>query len=108
MSGKPVEIVVRPTAYVIGAILTALITVFIQYVALFTPGGTLWGLNSEVWSNSWVGSMSFVLFWPLVIAVLGTLLSRLGVTKHELVIILSMIWMTWLIPSYYGILGVLT
>jgi len=103
-----VEIVVRPSAFIIGAVLTALVTIFIQYIALFTPGGTLWGLSSEAWSNNWVGSMSFVLFWPLVISVLGTLLSRIGVTKHELVIILSMIWVSWLIPSHYGIIGVLT
>ncbi|MEM2164884.1 MAG: hypothetical protein QXH09_04230, partial [Candidatus Bathyarchaeia archaeon] len=89
---------VRPIIYLAGALLTAIIVVLMEFVALFTVGGTLWGLTGDSWINAWPANMSFVLFWPLVISVLGTLLSRVGVSKHELVIILSMIWVSWLIP----------
>ncbi|MBS7641772.1 OPT/YSL family transporter [Candidatus Bathyarchaeota archaeon] len=99
---------VRPIIYLAGALLTAIIVVLMEFVALFTVGGTLWGLTGDSWINAWPANMSFVLFWPLVISVLGTLLSRVGVSKHELVIILSMIWVSWLIPSQHGILEIFT
>jgi hypothetical protein len=99
---------IRPIAYLIGTVLTAIITVLMGLVALFTVGGTLWGLTGDSWINAWPANMSFVLFWPLVIAVLGTLLSKIGITKYELVIVMVMIWIAWIFPSQHGVLSVLT
>jgi len=105
MKEKSEEVIVRPVAYIIGLIWTVIATIFTSFIALFTTGGTLWGLNSEAWSNSWVGQMSFVMWWPLVITTVMSMMARsLGLNKRELVIILSMVWVTWIIPSHYGII----
>ncbi|MEM2887577.1 MAG: DUF6785 family protein [Candidatus Bathyarchaeia archaeon] len=103
MSEKSVEVLIRPTAYVIGAILTVLITIFIGFISLFTNGGCLWGLTSGAWDHNWIGDISFVLFWPLVLAALATLLSKFGLTKHELVVIMAMVWISWMLPTHYGV-----
>ena len=97
--------VIRPITYVIGLIWTVIATVFTSFIAVFSTGGTLWGLNTESWSNSWVGQMSFVMWWPLVITTVMSGVARsLRLTKRELIIILAMVWVTWIIPSHYGII----
>jgi hypothetical protein len=105
---KRVEVIVRPTAYITGLILSILIVLYVGLMALFTPGGTLWGMTTEVWGTNWIADFSYVLFWPFVLAILGTLLSKVGFSKHELTLIMAMVWVSWMIPSFYGVLPVLT
>ena len=99
------EVVIRPVAYIIGLIWTIIATVFTSFIALFTTGGALWGLNSEAWSNSWVGNMSFMWWWPLIVlSIMSAAARSLGLNRREMVIILAMVWVTWIIPSHYGII----
>ncbi|MBS7634091.1 hypothetical protein KEJ34_01115 [Candidatus Bathyarchaeota archaeon] len=106
---EKVAALIRPRAYVIGAIATAIIVLITEFVALFTPGGTLWGLHGETWSNAWLANLTFGFFWPLVISVIGALLGKFNViTKQEFIIILTMVWVSWMLPSIYGILPIFT
>jgi len=104
------EIVIRPRAFIVGVISVVLVTVFIGFVALFTPGGGLWGLSSEAWTNAWVGRVSFIFFLPLIVSLIGALASRSsgGLSKAELTIVMVMIWASWMLPTYYGVLPAIT
>ena len=100
---------IRPMVYVIGLIWVVVASVFTTFIALFTTGGTLWGITSGAWDNGWIGVLSFIMWWPLVISAVMSLLARsLRLTKQELVIIMSMVWVSWMIPSLYGVLPTLT
>ena len=106
---EKVAVLIRPRAYIIGAIATAIIVLITEFVALFTPGGTLWGLHGETWSNAWLANMTFGFFWPLLISVIGALLGKINIiTKQEFIIILTMVWVSWMFPSIYGILPIFT
>jgi len=99
------RVVIRPVTYVIGLIWTVIATLFTSFIAVFTPGGSLWGLSSEAWGNSWAAQMTFVMWWPLVITTITSIIGKaLRINKRELTIILAMVWVTWIIPSHYGIL----
>lgn len=106
---EKVVAVIRPRTYIIGAIVAAVAVLVMEFVALFTPGGTLWGLHGETWSNAWMSNMTFGFFWPLLLSSICALLGKYNIiSKQEFVIILTMVWTTWMLPSYYGILPLLT
>ncbi|MCS7112389.1 MAG: hypothetical protein NZ955_00275 [Candidatus Bathyarchaeota archaeon] len=86
-----------------------LFIIFTSFVALFTTGGTLWGLTINPWAQAQSGTLTFVFWWLLIIASLAAILAKNGgLNKQEATLILTMVWVSWIIPSYYGVLSVLT
>ncbi|MEM2886690.1 MAG: DUF6785 family protein, partial [Candidatus Bathyarchaeia archaeon] len=100
---------IRTRTWIIGIIAVILSTIFTTFVALFTTGGTLWGLTINPWAQAQSGTLTFVFWWPLIIASLAAVLARNGgLNKQEVTIVLAMVWVSWMIPSFYGVLPVLT
>jgi len=104
------EVRIRPFTYVIGIICVILVVLFTGFLALFSAGGTLWDLTTESWSKTWICDIMFVMFWPLVFSSIASLIAKGGkrLSKHELTVIIGMVWVSWLIPTYFGVMHVVT
>ncbi|MDW8062504.1 MAG: hypothetical protein RMJ00_07400, partial [Nitrososphaerota archaeon] len=60
--GEYMGICVR--AWILGVVAVALFIIFTSFVALFTTGGTLWGLTINPWAQAQSGTLTFVFWWP--------------------------------------------
>ncbi|MCS7112555.1 MAG: OPT/YSL family transporter [Candidatus Bathyarchaeota archaeon] len=106
---KTSEIVVRPRAFIAGAIFVTLVVLLVGAIALFSTGGSIWASSTVAWSNMYMGQFCMSFLWAIVFSALGVLLSRFGMlNKQEMTIVTMMIWIAFLFPSHYGVLGVIT
>lgn len=104
-----VEIIIRPRTYVIGAIAVALIVTLTGFFALFTPGGALMPLVVAAWPSSHYDNFTFVMFWPLIFSVIGSVLAKTrGLSKQELTVVMAMVWISWIFPTIMGVMQVIT
>jgi len=102
------EIIIRPRVYFIGAIVVAFIVALMGFLALFTPGGDLMPLIVAAWPGSHYDSLTFVLFWPLILSIIGSLLAKIGgLRKQELTVVIAMVWIAWIFPTIMGVMQVI-
>jgi len=103
------ELGIRPVTYVVGIIIVAMISIIGAWLAGFTratiTGAVGWPTGSGYdWT---IGPCVLQLFWPFVISLVLSLIPKnLRFNRQELTIILTMIWVTWLLPTYWGITSV--
>jgi len=107
---EKVRVEVRPITYVIGIIAVVLVVTFGGFLALFSFGGNLWELTSEGWTKGWFTDIMFVFFWPLIFSVITVLITEngRGLSKQELTLIISMVGVSWIIPTHFGIIPLIT
>lgn len=101
---KEVVEVVRPRAFIVGLIAVVIMTFITTFIAMFTNTGQVWTLPiTEIYlTYTWLWPM-FNLLWPFIAAFVTALLPRGAFNRKELTLIISMLWVTWMIPTYFGI-----
>jgi hypothetical protein len=99
---------IRPMTYVIGAIAVVLVILLVDYLALFTVGGSFFDFTAgDVWVRNWQLEFVMVFFLPLVLSVIAAVVGP-GLRKGELIVILAMVVIVWRFPTYAGILWTTT
>ncbi|MEM2699066.1 MAG: OPT/YSL family transporter, partial [Ignisphaera sp.] len=67
---------------------------------------------TNVWLGSWYNNFTFVVFWPLIISLIGALVNKIGgnigLNKQELTVIATMIHVSWIVPTFFGVIHVIT
>jgi len=98
---------VRPRAYIVGAIAVALVTINTTFIAMFTDAGQLWTWPiSGLWMQMYFYWPLFAFLWPFILSAVAAILrSRNFLNSWELAIVVCMLWVTWLIPSWFGALS---
>jgi len=93
---------IRSFVYVIGLIGVAIMVLFETFLNGYTSA-LLNGLGPA--ASGHLGAYSFGLityFWPFLILLLVSLLAPLRLSKQELTVLVTMFWVTWMIPTYWG------
>jgi len=99
------EIRVGMRTYVLGAIVVALVTAFISFFGIFTTTGMLNPFIVNTYETVDFSQIYMIFFWPLVFSVIVALLTKAGVRvkKRDLVIITTMVYTTWMVPTFWGV-----
>jgi len=107
---EEVKVEVRPKAYVIGTIAVVLVVTFVAFLALFSRAGAVFQLVANVWDLMVYTDIMFVFFWPILLSGITALIVKngKGLNKQELALIVSMVWVAWIIPTYYGVVSSMT
>jgi len=91
---------VRPIAFVIGIIMVIIVATIISFVTGVIPFSSVYPFGSNVYSGQNWMDITYVFFWPFVILLITSAISKFKrLTKQEIVIITSMVWVSWFIPS---------
>jgi hypothetical protein len=99
---------IRPMTYVIGAIAVVIIVLFVDYLTLFTVGGSWYNFTAgDVWVKNWNLEFCMVFLLPLVLSVIAAVIGP-KIRKGELIVILAMVVVVWRLPTYAGILWTTT
>jgi len=101
---------VRPRAYIIGIVAVMIVTVITSFIAIFTDAGQLWTWPiDDLWMQMYMRDPLFMFMWPYFIALAAAILRKRNfLSKWELTVVISMVWVTWLIPSWFGVFGLFT
>lgn len=98
---------VRQRAYIVGAIAVALVTINTTFIAMFTDAGQLWTWPiSGLWMQMYFHWPLFAFLWPFILSAIAAVLrNRNFLNSWELAVVVCMLWVTWLIPSWFGALS---
>jgi len=109
-SEKAITLKVRPRAYIMGAIAVALVTINTTFIAIFTDAGQLWTWPiSGLWMQMYFYWPLFAFLWPFIVSAIAAVLrNRDFLNSWELTVVISMLWVTWLIPSWFGAMSLFT
>lgn len=92
-------------AYIIGAIIVIIWSVVFSYI-LAGNRGVPWPYGEEYYFHRKEETLYMWLVLPLFVSMLIAAVSKaFKFTRHEAVIVQSMSWSTWIIPSYFGAAG---
>lgn len=91
---------VRPIAYIIGLVFVAIIIPIMTFFTGIINMGYLYPFSTNVYSGQNWQQINYVFFWPFIILLItGAIGKATRLTKQEIVVIVSMIWVTWFIPN---------
>ena len=99
-SGVEIAQPVRPIAFVIGIIMVFIVTPIISFFSGILPFSHPYPFGSNVYTPQLWMDITYVFFWPFVILLITSAISKVKrLTKQEIAVIVSMVWVTWFIPT---------
>jgi len=105
MSGEKyseVKVAIRPVTYVYGIVAVIITCVFLSWLTGFTHSGFLMDWGQVPYETAMYSTVMLMFFVPWIVSLLGAIFGRKGVRLPELLVITSMVYITWITATFYG------
>lgn len=96
---------IRNKAYIYGIIAVILNSIVTAFFASMSISGSLFSGTTYGWDVNFVGKAAVYGYLPILVVslIMGYTKRTRSLTKQEVVLIVTMMWVSWMIPTGYGI-----